>query len=373
MGYYVRLLPRKKSIPNWKVQFISYKGSGKMAWDIRKDRWRALGFHPSMEIADSRARSRQLNAQLRLTRQEERVRAIQIAENEFRVKNDAVLPIEFVEEFELCFLKIREEGSKLSRTRRQKRLRVLWKAAQKMIRTLQIEPSEWFYHIHDIYDYFCTQELSLSYSLSILKFANLWGFFISRKLARPFLPVPVPKGYERQRIVEAFYQKVKGRRRPSLPLTPEHLANVSGKLNRANFNWLYLSVWLGLRPQEVDHLHNRALWSIETLSSGRKVLRVFQTKIVAIPPEDRWKPIPILYDEQEFALKIIADGNVRRPLQKTMRLHLGRGIDLYGGRKEFTDLMLSRRQTLENISVWMGHSTLARTWRSYKNKTAFQL
>ncbi|MBI3336141.1 hypothetical protein HYZ98_01070 [Candidatus Peregrinibacteria bacterium] len=206
-----------------------------------------------MEIADARTRSRQLNAQLMLKRQEERIRQLQKAENEFRMRNNAVLPLEFVEEFELCFLKIREEGSLISRTRRQKRVRVLWKAAQKMIRTLQIEPSEWFYHIHDVYDYFCNQQLSLSYSQGILKFANLWGFFISRKLVRPFLPVPVPKGYERQRILEAFYQKAKGRRRPSLPLAPEQLAKAAGKLNQANFNWLFLSVWFGLRPQEVDH------------------------------------------------------------------------------------------------------------------------
>jgi hypothetical protein len=36
-------------------------------------------------------------------------------------------------------------------------------------------------------------------------------------------------------------------------------------------------------------------------------------------------------------------------------------IDLYGGRKGFTDLMLSKGNTIENISIWMGHSTLDRT------------
>jgi hypothetical protein len=29
------------------------------------------------------------------------------------------------------------------------------------------------------------------------------------------------------------------------------------------------------------------------------------------------------------------------------------------GRKGFTDLMLAKGHSLENISIWMGHSTLA--------------
>jgi len=65
--------------------------------------------------------------------------------------------------------------------------------------------------------------------------------------------------------------------------------------------------------------------------------------------------------------------NFKRPLMKTIRSHFGDDIDLYGGRKGFSDLMLSKHQTLENISVWMGHSTLDRTWRSYKSRKKFHV
>jgi hypothetical protein len=58
---------------------------------------------------------------------------------------------------------------------------------------------------------------------------------------------------------------------------------------------------------------------------------------------------------------------------KTMHFHFGKGITLYGGRKGFTDLMLSKNQSLENICVWMGHSTLQRTWTSYKSRRYFHL
>lgn len=209
---------------------------------------------------------------------------------------------------------------------------------------------------------------------AILKFCNLWGFFISRKLARPFLPIPAPRGYERQRLIDAFYQKERNSvARPSSELSPEHLEIHNGKINRHNFNWLYLSVWFGLRPQEIDNLKNKESWRIETLINGRKILWVFQTKIVALPPEDRWKPIPIIFEQQKFGLRIIESQSFKRPLLKTMRRYFDKGITLYGGRKGFSDLMLSRGQTLENISVWMGHSTIDRTWRSYKRRRKFHL
>src|SRR4051794_9202590 len=89
------------------------------------------------------------------------------------------------------------------------------------------------------------------------------------------------------------------------------------------------------------------------------------------PPEDRWKPIPIIFDQQHFALKLIESGNFRRPLMKTVRHHFGSGKTLYAGRKGFADLMLSKNQSIENISVWMGHSTLQRTWYSYKQRRKF--
>jgi hypothetical protein len=130
---------------------------------------------------------------------------------------------------------------------------------------------------------------------------------------------------------------------------------------------------LGLRPQEIDNLYNPEIMEERNSHSWRIVFWIFQTKIIALPSEDRWKPIPILYKEQEFALKIISSGNFKRPLVKTMRHYFAKDIDLYGGRKGFTDLMLSKGNTMENISIWMGHSTLDRTWRSYKQKKRFHL
>jgi hypothetical protein len=70
---------------------------------------------------------------------------------------------------------------------------------------------------------------------------------------------------------------------------------------------------------------------------------------------------------------LLESGIFKRPILKTVRRHFGARVDLYGGRKEFPDLMLSLGHSLENISIWMGHSTLDRTWRSYKSRRRFHL
>lgn len=174
-------------------------------------------------------------------------------------------------------------------------------------------------------------------------------------------------------LLAAYYEKERKTRQPSRPLTPESLASVKGELNESNHNWLTLSVWLGLRPQEVDNLKSGERWTTEKLADGKELLWVFQPKIVALPIEDRWKPIPILFEEQAIAPDILRRGDFRRPIVKTMRKHFGEGVDLYAGRKGFTDLMLGKGHSLENISVWMGHSTLERTWKSYKNRRRYHL
>lgn len=380
MGYYVRLLKQKKTDPKWKIQFVSYKKEHqkvksnakekKRTWDIPKERWGKIGFHLCMSFQDAQARVKQLNCQIKIKRQEEHIFKYHEIDKKMRLKYDSMFPDEFVAEFEERFIRPWGILSKKQRKNRTTRRLVLWRAVQKLITTIHLEPTDWFYNTYEIYDYFYQQKLSLGYIQSILKLSNLWGYFISRKLSKPFNPIPHPKGYERQRLIEVYYQK-KSARRPSSPITPNDLNIIKNKINQENFNWLFLSVWLGLRPMEIDLLKDDHMWIIDNLPSNKKVLWVFQTKIIALPPEDRWKPIPIIFDEQFFALEIIKSKYFKRPLVKTIKYHISSNANLYGGRKGFVDLMLSRGQRLENISIWMGHSTLSRTWRSYKNKRVY--
>ena len=241
------------------MQFISFRkedtgGSRakkpKREWDIPKARWPGLGFNSFMTLSEARARAKQLNSQHHLKRQENQLKKIQESQQQSQLRYDAVLPSEFVAEFELRFIRKRDSQTEQG-LRKNTRAYVAWRAAQRMIVAVGVEPSEWFCDTYRIYDYFHSQKMSLRYLSTVLKIANLWGFFISRKLARPFLPVPLPRGYERQRLNDANFEKKSGVSRASKPITPADLERAREcRLNRKNLNWLFFSVWFGLRPKE---------------------------------------------------------------------------------------------------------------------------
>ncbi len=322
MGYHIKFLPYKKSNPTWKVQFISFKKSDtqnskakkpKREWDIPNDRWLSLGFAEAMNLVEAKSRAKQLNAQVQLKRQEEQLRKISEKNNLFQLRHDAVLPSEFMAEFEKIF--VRKSDSQTQQGLRQNsRAQVIWRAAQRMIVAIGVEPSHWVYHRRQIYEYMVSQKMSVRYAQSVLSMANCWGYFISHKMSRPFLEVKAPRGHDRMRLIDANNEKIVGVTRASKQVTPTDLQRIKPRINQLNFNWLFISVWFGLRPKEVDSLHNSEMWKIETLSNKRKILWVFQTKIIALPPEDRWKPIPIIFPEQKFAARIIESGSFKRPL-----------------------------------------------------------
>jgi integrase len=81
------------------------------------------------------------------------------------------------------------------------------------------------------------------------------------------------------------------------------------------------------------------------------------------------KPIPLWHEGQKRCLEIIASGNFRRPLAKTMAHHFGERTNCYAGRKGFVDLMRSLGQDFEDISQWLGHQSVDMTWKHYRNRS----
>lgn len=157
---------------------------------------------------------------------------------------DAVFPEPFLNEFERRFVQsVREEGPNTEE--RRKRARLVWSAAKKMIIAVQLDPADWYYSLLSINDYFHRQAFSIRYINTIIKWANLWGHFFCRKLGRSFMSIPLPKGYERERFISSYYQSTRNGSRPSRPLSPAAINKLSGRLNVENFNWLYLTAWLG--------------------------------------------------------------------------------------------------------------------------------
>jgi hypothetical protein len=202
----------------------------------------------------------------------------------------------------------------------------------------------------------------------ILLITNLWGNFLSRRLGQSFMRIPLPRGAEKARLLDAYFEKCGRALRQSEPLTPKKLSNAKSHLKNEQYNWLYLSVWLGLRPQEVDQLKDERLVRLQRDMSGTPILWVYQSKLASVPPRYRWKLIPLVFKEQEKALKIIRSKLFQRPLIKTVKRLFGAHTTLYGERKGFTDLMLSLKQDFIHISQWMGHSSIERTWKNYKSR-----
>lgn len=371
MGYCIKKLSKKKSEPKWKVQYTSRKKEDAInkdvkfpsrSWDIPKSRWSGLGVRKGMRIEEAKERCSQLNAQATLKRNEELRIKYQEKLKQEDLKARAYLPQIYKDEFEQRYFYDRDR----EKIKKNKNL-VHWRSAQKLMLDLRIDPSDWYDEVFQIYDWFVTRKYSPAYVKQILNSLNNWGYFLCKKLDKPFLPIPSPRGFERARLIDAYYSKnEKGK--ASAPTTPEHLESAKENFVEDQYNWLYLSVWFGLRPKEVDNLKENS--KIMKDEADNYILWVYQTKIVSAPPMMRWKPIPIILPEQKVGLKIIKEQSFSRPLVKTVRRYIGRNHTLYGGRKGFTDLMISKKQSLENISQWLGHSTIERTWKHYKNKLA---
>ena len=163
MGYYVRVLKPKYKPQHWKLQFASHKKAHvinskakkpKKEWDIPKSHWYSLGFQPTMTIDQARARAGRLNGP--------------------------------------------DWRKRFLRTSR---------AVQKMLLEIQLVPTDWYDEMFRFYDYFYECKYSLCYIRRILQLTNLWGYYLSRKLGQPFAKVPVPTGKEKERLLEAYFNK----------------------------------------------------------------------------------------------------------------------------------------------------------------------
>jgi hypothetical protein len=104
----------------------------------------------------------------------------------------------------------------------------------------------------------------------------------------------------------------------------------------------------------VDLLHETSRFKIEPVKIDKSkiiLLDVYQSKLKSVADDKRWKQIPVLFPEKQECLNMIKSGKFERPLHKTVRKYCGRGITLYGGRKNFVDMMLGKKQKIEDISL----------------------
>lgn len=343
----------------WRLNYRQSVGSVRISRHIPESSYLNIGFHPSMTIEQAKERAKQLNAQKELKRRQEKRNSIDSRFKEESLKLNASLPEYLVKEFELLY--IDNNTSKKV---------IHWRTTKKIMVDLSIPLEDWSFHKEKFYRYFEARNYSYDYVQKLLYMFNKWGQFVSYKQKSFFTRIPLPRSTEKERINDNHFQE-KGSTK-SEALTIQLLQSKKHLFNEVNYNWLYLTLWCGLRPIECDNLlkaPSKTTWELLVDDvNGINVLWVYQSKLTGIPKNKRLKPIPFKYVEQEKCIAIINSKQFKRPLNKTIKKHFNGQYTCYTGRKGFVDLMLERGFSLESISQWLGHSNINRTWSTYKDK-----
>lgn len=322
----------------------------------------SLGFSSHMTPDQARAHAKKLN-KLNEIKRKEQASQIKAAERltDLGVVENSIIP----DEMSRAFVEYMEENWYGGLYNLRKQI-FHWNKVQKILTALKVQPHEYFKEQKKFYKYFQMNGISKSYMEKLLKVINLWGDYYSEQSRTYFKRLPGPKGVVLEAIVDASEATGEG----AHPLDQKLLSKMNLKLPPGQWEYMHATLWLGLRPTELDDiLENKSHMKVSH-SEGVEVLSIYQTKLTSVPKPKRWKHIPIFHPEMERAVEFIQNGVIRKPLVKTLK-KAAPGYDeigLYSGRKGFTDLMLSLDQKLEDISMWLGHLSIERTWKNYKDK-----
>jgi integrase len=341
MGYYV-----KREKYGWRIIKETYVGGKRISKTVPSKAIEDLGIDKSWDYDRLRAFVK------RMTVEEKRIRIAERLHKDDEIES-AFLPGALVTSYERDI-----SSHSFGSPAHQKKLFSHWNTVKGLIRDLELAPEQAYDKSNKIYKYFLSKKWSPNYCNKLLRTLNSWGYHCS-KLYRP---VDAPRGVKRVAI-ETAYEESSTFRGPADPLTPE-LCKQGLFSVRGNYEWLLWTIWFGLRPSEVDI----RLFKVGILKNV-PILQVYQSKLTAVSKEKRYKHIPALFAEQRELLSTLTAIPLKRPLIKTLRNAFpSKRITLYSGRKGFVDLMLDRGQILEDISNWLGHTSIETTWKNYRNK-----
>jgi integrase len=311
-----------------------------------------------MHVDDAKARCKQLNQSKSI----ERKSAAKAAR---KAKWKQVIESVYLPERDVLAFAEKLEDDNFGSDSHKARLLSHWSTVQKLIKDIEVDPKDFNDKQKKIYHRFIEERWSLDYTNKLIRIFNMWGSFVCRRRGQHFEPIEYPTGQIREKIVEANEERTFYRgNRPSAPLTPELLKTAREKLSIKKGNWLAISFAFGLRPLEVDE----AEFTTELDENGVTIVIVYQSKLVHLKREDRYKRIPVQVELQKEALKLWQLGGVERPKTTEIQSAVGPEYHLYAGRKGFEMWMSDLGETIDNISFYLGHRSLKRTLDHYKNK-----
>lgn len=351
MGYQV-----KKTSGSYKILWVT---NGKAKY-LPREMWSGIGVSPTMTIEEARRRISQVNALAQREIHEQR--RVNISK---RLQAEKEAQFIFLNEHDI----LEFEKTKLTFFTAAK-THVYWNQARRILIEVKLEPKDWEDNRQVFYKAFIKFGMSPAYVQKVLPILNKWGAFLAKKYGQAFLPLPPPRDHWANKISEAHYDKPRSRgNKESAPLTSDALEKCKDKLKPEQYRFLYLSVWFGLRPIEIDSLSepsSKRTWYI-TEVEGTQILWVYQSKLKGLSPEKRTKGIPCITPEQVAGLAFLGKP-LKRPIAKVMLALFGGHVTLYGGRKGFDALMQQLGQNFEDVSQWLGHQDINQTYAAYRNK-----
>ncbi len=379
-SYYAR-----KSGKNWYLMIETYINGKRKQRSIETARYHDLGFSKTMTLEQARMRVKEINKLDRHKKTEYRAKIFSAKRAEWQ---QAVDRIYFPPEIMETFLEDIKETPKIKAKYLNRLVRCFEVITEMIPEHVQAQPHQYNSSIKKIVNYFCKQKYSISYSSDIIMVMNMWAkHYAKHKGVYADLIEKLAPTY-REAIKEAHDTKEEAIRKRALPITRLEIENMFSQVSKSNpeemsyCRWVLASWLFGLRPSELDRFilgeQDEARVSYE---NGIKCIVVKQTKTVnKTGVRLSYKKIPILSKEQDEALEEILNKPTRRPhpewIDKKLRIKdkkyrpQGHKFDCYSGRKGFIDLMLSSdyNQKLENISVYLGHSSVTTSYVHYKDK-----
>lgn len=350
----------------WKAQWETYPEGKRRATMIKPKDYVRYDLAETMTYEEARAIADHYNAKERKTRDEAKRQSIL----EKVAKMDKAIVLYLPHAFSEVFLK--EKLASIRDERAKKRYQTLWRAVRKTVEELEMDTYDWARRRKEIFIFFSEKHWSPAYVKKIIFVMNQWGEFLSDKQGKIYRNIKSPKGGDRELISDAYYETLKASK-DSEPLTVDDLAKAKQTMKPEQWKWIYVSLWFGLRPEEVSGLHrvtpDAGRMAHEIRFEGtQKIVWFYQWKKRTMPKPKRWKRVPVLFPEQEIAIGFIQENQLEEPLPKTLKGHLKKRLHLYGGRKGFQDLMTSHGREFFEIMDWLGHESIERTWRDYKNR-----
>lgn len=371
MGLFIRVRSKKcrdgTEVRQWDLAVDQWKGGEYKRLFPPRHEYQQYGLDPSDSVEVAREKIKFIQARDRAEKLlQKRARIDQRLKEEDTIES-AWLPLQVWRDFEQALLD-RYLWTEIP-PKTQSHLRAL----RRMVREIDADPSQWPKRAAAIYRWFLTNKLSLSYVEKLIPLLNFYGYLYCEALKKPFIQVPAPRGKIASEIDKVNRAARGGKQDAAEPLTRSGLESLD--LKDPQNRWMRVTFWFGLRPEEADTLQKpqgKETWKTSADEDGTPVLHVYQSKLVGVEPDRRWKRIPAIAPEQRALLiEVVNRRPLRRPLCKTLQKQLGEGYGLYSGRKGFEQMMRADYgQDPINISRWLGHQNINMTRAHYEAKDA---